>query len=228
MPTVEPASPLGRTSGAGPLVGILALQGDFAAHAAVLERLGARYRFVRRAEDLDGLDALILPGGESSTMLKLLEAGGFFARLRAVAAARPALATCAGAILLARRVGSPEQPSLGLLDLTAERNAYGRQIDSSIRPAQVRAAFVDALGTATLEAVLIRAPQFRELGPGVEVVAEADGEPVLVRQGNLFAASFHPELSSGGDYVHRWFLQVADSRRDGGSGVTEARGPAGE
>ena len=190
------------------LVGVLAIQGDFAAHAAVLQRLGCASRLVRRPDDLDGLDALILPGGESTTMLKFLAQGDFLDRLRQFLAHHPALGTCAGAILMARRVTGPSQPSLGALDMTAVRNAYGRQRDSSIRSARVEPDFVAALGAVTLEAVLIRAPRFRDLGPGVEVVASVEGEPVLLRQGRLVASSFHPELSPPpvGDAVHRWFL----------------------
>ncbi len=189
-------------------VGILALQGDFSAHAEALRRAGARALVeVRRPEQLEGLTALVLPGGESTTMLKFLQAGGFWEKLRAFAARRPVFATCAGAILLARRVEAPPQASLGLLDVTVERNAYGRQLESSIREATVTPAFAAELGPK-LEAVLIRAPRFKDLGPSVEIVAHAGGEPLLLRQGNLLAASFHPELSPDSP-VHRWFLQRA-------------------
>ncbi len=186
-------------------IGVLALQGDFAAHAAALRRAGAGAVIeVRRPEQLDELEALVLPGGESTTMLKFLQAGGFWDKLREFAARRPVFATCAGAILLARRVESPPQASLGLLDATVERNAYGRQLESSIRQAQVAPAFVRELGPS-LEAVLIRAPRFKDLGPDVEVVASAGDEPLLVRQGRLLAASFHPELSPASP-VHGWFV----------------------
>jgi len=187
------------------LVGILALQGDFAAHARALERVGAAPRLVRTAEDLEGLEGLILPGGESTTMLKFLQQGGFWERLRAFVERRPTFGTCAGAILLARQVTNPEQASLGALDATVVRNAYGRQLESSIVRAEVAPEYAAALGTKELEAVLIRAPQFAELGPGVEVVASAGGQPVLLRQGHIVAASFHPELSEG-TAVHRWFV----------------------
>jgi 5'-phosphate synthase pdxT subunit len=190
------------------VVGILALQGDFAAHAAALRRAGAdQVVEVRRPAQLEGLHALVLPGGESTTMLKFLQAGGFWDTLRAFAAQHPVFATCAGAILLARRVEAPAQASLGLLDVTVERNAYGRQLESSIRSAEVAPAFAAELGP-TLEAVLIRAPRFKHLGPGVEVVAHIGGEPVLLRQGRLLAASFHPELSPDSP-VHGWFLAQA-------------------
>jgi len=191
-------------------VGVLALQGDFAAHGAALAVLGAEARWVRRAADLEGLPGLVLPGGESTTMLKLLAQEGFTAPVREFARTHPVLATCAGAILLAQRVRQPEQASLGLLDLTVIRNGYGRQLESSIRSARVSPQFQAGLGTRELEAVLIRAPRFVELGPRVEVVAEESGEPVLVRQGNLIAASFHPELSPQ-TYVHRWFLDLIQS-----------------
>ncbi|HEY7839012.1 MAG TPA: pyridoxal 5'-phosphate synthase glutaminase subunit PdxT [Terriglobales bacterium] len=194
-------------------VGILAVQGDFAAHARVLQRLGVQARLVRQADDLDGLEAIILPGGESTAMLKLLAPGGLMERLRAFVSERPVLATCAGAILLARRVLGPEQPSLGVLNMTAVRNAYGRQIDSCIRLARVRPEFAAVLG-AELETVLIRAPRFQDLGAGVEIVAEADAEngcePLLLRQGRILAASFHPELGQE-DKVHRWFLAQAQT-----------------
>jgi 5'-phosphate synthase pdxT subunit len=189
-------------------VGILALQGDFAAHAEALRRAGAGEIIeVRRPEQLDEVTALVLPGGESTTMLKFLQAEGFWESLRACALRRPVFATCAGAILVAREVRLPAQLSLGLLDATVERNAYGRQLESSIREAEVAPAFTRELGPR-LEAVLIRAPRFKDLGPGVEVVAQADGEPLLLCQGNLLAASFHPELSPASP-IHRWFLRRA-------------------
>ncbi|MGH9478538.1 MAG: pyridoxal 5'-phosphate synthase glutaminase subunit PdxT [Terriglobales bacterium] len=189
-------------------IGILALQGDFAAHAAAFERLGCQVELIRTPGQLAAADALALPGGESTTMLHFLDRGGFGDQLRAACRSRPTFATCAGAILLAREAARPPQPSLGLLDLTAVRNAYGRQLESSIQFATVEPAFQPALGAAPLEAVLIRAPKFEALGPAVEVVARGPGgEPLLVRQGSLVAASFHPELS-GDLRVHRWFLSL--------------------
>lgn len=190
-------------------VGILAVQGDFDAHARVLQRLRCDYRLVRQPEELDGLDALILPGGESTAMLKLLEPEAFRDRLQAFVREHAVLGTCAGAILMAQRVTDPAQDSLGLLDVTAARNAYGRQIDSSIRRARVSPEFVPGLGEE-LETVLIRAPRFRDLGPGVRVAAAVDGEPVLLTQGHVVAASFHPELGHE-DKVHRWFLDRVGS-----------------
>jgi pyridoxal 5'-phosphate synthase pdxT subunit len=188
------------------LIGILALQGDFAAHVAAVASLGADTRLVRTVADFDGLDALILPGGESTAMLKLLAQDGLWNRLKEFVAAKPSFGTCAGAILLAKRVTSPEQISLDVLDATVVRNGYGRQVDSSIRAAQVETAFADVLLTRELETVLIRAPQFRDLGPEVEIVAKVGDEPVLVRQGHTLAASFHPELSNE-NRVHAWFLR---------------------
>lgn len=186
-------------------VGVLALQGDFEAHAAALARLGCVAEFVRKPEELEGLDALVLPGGESTTMLKFLGQGSFFERLRDFVRQRPTFGTCAGAILLAREVVQPPQASLGVLDCTVVRNAYGRQMESSIRSARVLPQHHEALGANQIEAVLIRAPRLESLGPGVEILAVADHQPVLVRQGHILAATFHPELSADSP-VHRYFL----------------------
>jgi pyridoxal 5'-phosphate synthase pdxT subunit len=180
-------------------VGVLALQGDYAAHAAALQRLGHGGREVRRVDDLDGLAGLILPGGESTALLRLMEREPWFPALRRFQADGGALfGTCAGAILLAREVRGPAQPSLGLLDVTIERNGYGRQVDSFEEAVTVR-------GLAEpLRAVFIRAPRFRGLGPGVEVLARREGEPILVRQDRILAATFHPEIA-GDDRLHAWF-----------------------
>jgi 5'-phosphate synthase pdxT subunit len=191
-------------------VGVLALQGDFEAHGAALTAVGGQVRLVRNAAELAEVQGLVLPGGESTTMLRLLTLEGLAGPLRQFAQRRPVLATCAGAILLARRVRQPQQASLDLLDVTVIRNAYGRQLESSIRKARVRPEFQPQLGTSELEAVLIRAPQFTELGPQVEVVAEEAGQPVLVRQQNLIAATFHPELTAE-PHLHRWFLNLLQS-----------------
>lgn len=182
-------------------VGVLALQGDFAAHGAVLDRLGIRSAPVRTAAELAAVDAVVLPGGESTTMLRLLAAGGMAERLRdRIAGGLPVLATCAGVILLARRV-SPPQESLRLLDVEVVRNAYGRQIASAVVPVTVTAGLP---GPRTLEGVFIRAPRIVAAGPNVEILARRDGDPVLVRQGNLLGATFHPELSAD-DRVHQLF-----------------------
>jgi len=184
-----------------PRIGILAIQGDYAAHAAALTEAGAEPVEVRNPAELDSLDGLILPGGESTTMLKFLERRHFLDRLRDYAASKPVFGTCAGCILLAKNVTHPAQKSLGLLDATVERNAYGRQIDSSIVTAPT------SLPGEPLEMVFIRAPRIAETGPAVEVLARRDGFPVLVRQGNLMAATFHPELSSD-RRVHRLFVET--------------------
>ncbi len=185
---------------AGP-VGVLALQGDFQAHARAVEAAGFRPREVRRAGELQGISALVLPGGESTTMLKFLREEGLEEELLAFAKeGGPILATCAGLILLARKVTSPEQPSLGVLDAEVVRNGYGRQVHSSIHRIQA------APPLGELEAVFIRAPRVTRVGPGVEVLARLGEDPVLLRQGKLVAASFHPELSRENP-VHTWFLE---------------------
>jgi 5'-phosphate synthase pdxT subunit len=185
------------------LIGILAVQGDYEAHARMLERLGAEYFFVRTPEEAMRAEAMILPGGESTTMLKFIQEEGLEAPLRALAARGGVfLATCAGAILLAREVRSPAQWSLGLADLVLTRNAYGRQLASEVRYAPSK------LKPAPLEMVFIRAPLIEEIGPQVEVLASDGGRPVLVRQGNLLVATFHPELT-GDTTIHEYFLKLA-------------------
>lgn len=192
---------------APPRIGILAIQGNFAAHAAALTEAGAEPIEVRNPDELDQLDGLVLPGGESTTVLKFLDRHNFFDRLKEFVHSKPAFGTCAGAILLARDVRNPVQRSLGVLDAVVERNAYGRQIDSSILVAP------SSLPGEPLEMVFIRAPRIVETGPAVEVLARRDSFPVLVRQGKLLAATFHPELSSD-RRVHRFFVEmvVSDGR----------------
>jgi len=183
-------------------IGILAVQGDFEAHARALERLGAPSRFVRRAAELADVDALILPGGESTAMLKFLEQENFLDALRRLPAeGKPIFGTCAGAILLARDVAVPPQASLGLMDIGVERNAYGRQVWSAVRAGNT------VLKDGPLEMVFIRAPIIRRLGAGVKVLAECDGLPVAVEQGNCLAATFHPELTSD-TTLHEHFLRM--------------------
>jgi 5'-phosphate synthase pdxT subunit len=186
------------TQGAKPTIGVLAIQGDYAAHAAALAESGAEPVEVRKPEQLAGLDGLILPGGESTTILKFLK-HGFFEALEEFCGSHPVFATCAGAILLAREVRNPAQRSLGLLDAVVERNAYGRQIDSTILTAETM------LPGGPLEMVFIRAPRIVSTGPGVQVLARRDGFPVLVRQGRIMAATFHPELSHD-RRIHRLFV----------------------
>lgn len=184
-----------------PRIGVLAIQGDYAAHAAALAEAGAQPSEVRTPEDLNSLDGLVLPGGESSTMLKFLERRGLFDPLREFCTAKPVFGTCAGAILLAREVRTPAQRSLGVLDAVVERNAYGRQIDSTILNAHT------LLGGEPLEMVFIRAPRIAQIGPGVEPLAFRDTSPTLVRQGQVMAATFHPELSHD-RRIHRLFVEL--------------------
>jgi pyridoxal 5'-phosphate synthase pdxT subunit len=186
-------------------VGVLALQGDFAAHGAALERAGAEPVFVREADQFAALDGLIVPGGESTTMLKLLRYEGLFDALVEFGLRRPIFGTCAGAILLAKDVSNPAQESLGLMDLSVERNAYGRQIDSCVTEIEPGEDFAARTAPYKLEAVFIRAPIIRRTGPGVKVLARYAGDPVLVEEGRHLAATFHPELTSD-VRVHRLFL----------------------
>jgi 5'-phosphate synthase pdxT subunit len=194
-----------------PLIGVLAIQGDYAAHAEALTEAGALPSLVKTPQDLrlDGqsLDGLILPGGESTTILRFLEKLRFFEVLQEFCGRKPSFGTCAGAILLAREVLNPPQRSLGLLDAVIERNAYGRQIDSAIVTAET------ALDGGPLEMVFIRAPRIVETAPAVEVLARREGFPTLVRQGRLLAATFHPELSRD-RRVHRLFVEIAAAAKE--------------
>ena len=171
-------------------IGILALQGDYGAHAAALNRAGAKTVLVRKLTELIGIDGLVIPGGESTTMLKFLERDGFIDALRDFIAITPCFATCAGCILLARELLNPAQPSLGLLDVTVERNAYGRQVDSTILELETE------LPGGPLEMVFIRAPRITRVGAEVEVLAKRDNFATLVRQGLVLAATFHPEMTN--------------------------------
>ncbi len=186
-------------------VGVLALQGDFEAHAKALDRAGAEAVEVRGAEDLKDIEGLVIPGGESTTMLKLLHFMNLMEPVREFARQKPVFGTCAGAILLAKDVLNPVQESFGLLDLTVERNAYGRQIDSRVAHIKPEAEFQARAGGGDVEAVFIRAPIIRRTGPGVRVLAEYEGDPVLVEQGRHLVATFHPELTLD-SRVHRLFL----------------------
>jgi 5'-phosphate synthase pdxT subunit len=190
-----------------PRIGVLAIQGDFAAHARVLERLGADCCEVRKPEQLNDVSGLIMPGGESTTMLKFLLDEGLMEPLKNfVHQGGAVFGTCAGAILLAREVSNPVQSSLGLVDISIQRNAYGRQVDSFIDTT-----LSPALGPPPLEMVFIRAPVITRTGAGVEVLAEHEGHPVLIRQGRHLVATFHPELTSD-TRVHQLFLNLVRQR----------------
>ena len=182
-------------------IGVLALQGAYQAHAQTLRKLGAHIRLVRLPSDLEGIDGLVMPGGESTTMLKFLEQRGFFDLLKDFVHKVPTFGTCAGVILLANVVTNPVQKSLGALDVTVERNSYGRQIDSTILQADSK------LPGGPLEMVFIRAPRITRTGKNVETLATRDSDPVLVRQGHLLAATFHPELGHD-PRVHQLFLDL--------------------
>ncbi len=182
-------------------VGVLALQGDFEAHRKAIERAGARAVEVRTAEQMNACDGLILPGGESTTMLKLLGLENLLEPLREFGQKKPIYGTCAGAILIAREVSHPAQPSLDLMDIGVERNAYGRQVDSHISKLKL-----EDNGGGDLEAVFIRAPIIRRVGSGVRVLARHNGDPVWVEQGRHMATTFHPELT-GDARVHQHFVE---------------------
>jgi pyridoxal 5'-phosphate synthase pdxT subunit len=186
-------------------IGILAVQGDFDAHARMLDRLGVARSFVRAPDDLAALDGVILPGGESTTHLKVMIEEGLLDALKQFAADGGAFfGTCAGAILLARQVHHPAQSSLGLLDISIARNGYGRQLASHILRAPTK------LRQEPVEMVFIRAPIIESAGPAVEILAEDSGHPVLVRQGRILASTFHPELTSD-TVVHEHFLSLVRS-----------------
>jgi 5'-phosphate synthase pdxT subunit len=194
-------------------IGILAVQGDFAAHAAMLAGLGADTVEVRTVADLDGCDGLILPGGESTTQLQFLQEEGLFDAVKKFAADGGAIfGTCAGAILLATEVKNPAQSSLGLLDMTVLRNAYGRQLASDVFSGTSK------LTDEPMEMVFIRAPVIDRVGPGVEVLAEYGDKPVLVRRANVMAATFHPELTQNSS-VHCHFLEMVEAWRRSSASV---------
>jgi 5'-phosphate synthase pdxT subunit len=190
-------------------IGILAVQGDFAAHAEMLAGLGVETVEVRTPEDLPGCDGLILPGGESTTQLQFLEEEGLSEAIKKFAAKDKAIfGTCAGAILLATEVKNPNQGSLGLLDMTVLRNGYGRQVHSDV----VRGS--SSLKKEPLEMVFIRGPIIERVGPGVEVLAEYAGKPALVQKGRLMASAFHPELTND-TTVHERFVRMAAQKSNG-------------
>jgi pyridoxal 5'-phosphate synthase pdxT subunit len=193
-------------------IGIFALQGDFEAHGAMLERMGVEHVFVRTPRDMDGVDGIILPGGESTTQWKFLVEEGLDKNLLEHAArGGPIFGTCAGAILLAKEVSNPTQPSFGLSDIVVARNGYGRQLASEVRHG------VTALSPKLIEMVFIRAPIIERTGPDVDVLASSGGKPVLVRQGRILIATFHPELTTDST-IHDYFMRMVrqSSRAEGG------------
>jgi 5'-phosphate synthase pdxT subunit len=189
-----------------PTIGVLALQGDFDAHRRRLEELGAQVVLVKKPEQLDEIDGLVIPGGESGTFLKLLGSAGF-EKLKQFVRLKPTFGTCAGAILLATEVENPPQAGLGALNIRVRRNAYGRQIDSSIREGKFVRDLDGQLKDSPLEMVFIRAPKIASVGDGVEVIATEGNDPVVVRQGSAMAATFHPELSDD-PRIHQLFLNL--------------------
>jgi 5'-phosphate synthase pdxT subunit len=194
-------------------IGVLAIQGDFAAHARVLRRIGADAVEVRRLDELETIEGLIVPGGESTTMLKFIEEENLAEPISDFGrAGKPIFGTCAGAILLAREVYNPAQASLGLIDIGIERNAYGRQVESFITAVEA------SIERGSFDAVFIRAPRIKQVGPNVEVLARLNHEPILVREGNILAATFHPELATD-DRMHCFFVEMvrSASRNSGAS-----------
>lgn len=197
-----------------PHIGVLALQGAFDVHAKRLSELGAHAHLIRKPDEIvspEGewkIDALVLPGGESTTFLKHLERLGFYSVLDSFVRSHPVFGTCAGCILLAKEVTNPPQPSFGVLDIAVERNAYGRQNDSVILNAET------TLPGGPMEMVFIRAPRISRLGPDIDVLASRDNDPVLVRQGRILAATFHPELSED-RRVHEFFLDIVRAETHG-------------
>jgi len=183
-------------------IGVLAIQGDFDAHTRRLEQLGANVVLVRKPEQLEEIDGLVIPGGESGAFLKILGERGF-SKLKEFVRLKPTFGTCAGAIMLAKEVTNPDQPGLGALDIRIRRNAYGRQVDSSIREGN--------FAGSPLEMVFIRAPKIERVGPEVEVIATEGKDPVAVRQGRAMAATFHPELSAD-SRIHQKFLDLVRSQ----------------
>jgi 5'-phosphate synthase pdxT subunit len=181
-------------------IGVLAIQGDFDAHRKRLEELGADVVLVRKPKQLDEIDGLVIPGGESGAFLRILGDAGF-EKLKDFVRVKPTFGTCAGAIMLAREVTNPPQVGLGALDVSVRRNAYGRQVDSSIRTGET------TLPGGPMEMVFIRAPRFEQVGPEVEILAREGNDPVAIRQGKTMAATFHPELSSDAR-LHQAFLDL--------------------
>jgi 5'-phosphate synthase pdxT subunit len=193
-------------------IGVLALQGDFDAHRRRLEELGAKVVLVKKPEQFDEIDGLVIPGGESGTFLKLLGEEGF-EKLKQFVRVKPTFGTCAGAILLATEVENPKQAGLGAIDISIRRNAYGRQIDSSIREGQLVQSSLNAKPDSPLEMVFIRAPKIERIGKDVEIIATEGEDTVAVKQGRAMAATFHPELSED-TRVHQAFLALIENHRE--------------
>lgn len=185
------------------MIGVLGLQGDFEAHERALARLGAETCIIRKPEELDRVNGLILPGGESTTLIKLMDAYGFWEPLQTFAVDRAILGTCAGLILLAAEVLNPPQPSLGIVDVTVERNSYGRQLQSFEGTGQLS---IDGM-ERDLAMIFIRAPRMTRLGPDVQPLATCRDDCVLARQGHILVATFHPELTDD-PYVHQYFVDM--------------------
>jgi pyridoxal 5'-phosphate synthase pdxT subunit len=197
-----------------PTIGVLALQGDVVEHVHALERSGANVLEVRTPADLARVEALVVPGGESTTVIRLLERFGLVGPIKSrVRAGMPFWGTCMGMIVAAHDVADLRQETLGLIDVTVRRNAFGRQIDS----AEVRLA-IPALGEPPFPAIFIRAPWIERTGPEVELLAERDGHGVMVRQGNILGTSFHPELT-GDDRVHAYFLRIVEGVHEANPGL---------
>lgn len=200
-----------------PVVGVLALQGDVVEHVSALVRAGASARTVKTPAELAAVDALVIPGGESTTVMKLLDRIGLRAEIVArVRAGMPLWGTCMGTIVAAREVADMDQPTLGLLDITVRRNAFGRQNDSA-----ELALSIPALGPVPFPAVFIRAPWIERVGPEVRVLAEREGHVVMVRQGNLLATAFHPELTDD-PRVHAYFLAMVREAGEPGKASSAA------
>jgi 5'-phosphate synthase pdxT subunit len=195
-------------------IGVLALQGDFAEHEAILRQLGATTRQVRMPADLKDLDGLIIPGGESTTITRLMNMYGLYEPLRAFANTRPVWGTCAGAIVMAREASDLDRDPLRIMDIEVERNAFGRQVDSFETDLEF-----EEIDGAPVHAIFIRAPLIRHLGDGVKAVAAlADGEIVAAREGHLLATSFHPELTED-TRVHAYFLRMCEEDKRAAEGV---------
>jgi 5'-phosphate synthase pdxT subunit len=190
-----------------PRIGVLAIQGDVREHIQALERVGCEAAAVRKAQEIEGLGGLIIPGGESTTIGKLIERYGLAEAICGLAERSPIYGTCAGMILVAKDIVGSDQFRLGLMDISVKRNAYGRQVDSF--EADVA---IPAIGDPPFRAVFIRAPVIVSLGGAVEALAEHDGRVILARQGNILVSSFHPELTTD-ERIHRYFLQMAAARR---------------